>query len=114
MSTYDPLDIHASDRAESDNALLRKLDRETDEADFKWLMSSKRGRRIIWRLLNRAGVFRSSWNTNSMTMAFTEGCKNEGYRTLQHIHALCPELYSVMVKENANERNTDDGRHNDH
>ena len=34
---------------------------------------SKRGRRIVWRFLERAGVYRLSFNTNAMAMAFAEG-----------------------------------------
>ena len=108
MSNYDPLDVRGQERSKADKDLRDRLSRETEEGDFKWLMSSKRGRRIVWRLLERAGVFRLSFNTNSMQMAFAEGNRNEGLRTLAQIHALCPELYPVMVKE-ANERNADDG-----
>lgn len=115
MSNYDPTDIKSQERKQEDAALRKTLAKDTEESDLKWLMGSKRGRRIVWRLLDRAGVFRSSWNTNSMTMAFVEGTKNEGYRTLAMIHAICPELYSTMAKEQANEQRTaDDGSRNDH
>ena len=78
-------------------------------------MSSKRGRRIVWRFLERAGVYRLSFNTNAMAMAFAEGNRNEGLRILAQIHTLCPELYAVMVKEqNRDNRNADDTSHNDH
>lgn len=115
MSDYDPTDIPAQDSSKADAELKKHLAKDTEEADLKWLMGSKRGRRILWRLLDRAGVFRLSFNTNSMTMAFNEGSKNEGLRTLAQIHALCPELYPVMVKEQIHDnRNDDDGRRNDH
>lgn len=109
MSNFDPLDTRAQERAKADKAARERLTRE-DEADgIKWLMGSKRGRRIIWRLLDQSGVFRLSFNTNAMQMAFAEGNRNFGNRALALIHAHTPELYSVMVKENANERNADDG-----
>jgi hypothetical protein len=115
MSNYDPLDIRGQERAKSDKDSRDKLVRETEEADLKWLMGSKRGCRIVWRQLDRAGVFRLSFNTNAMQMAFAEGNRNEGLRMLALIHTLCPELYPVMVKEQTNERNADDGNgHNDH
>lgn len=116
MSNYDPLDVRGQERAKADKDQREKLARETEEADLKWLMGSKRGRRVVWRLLDRAGVFRLSFNTNAMQMAFAEGNRNEGLRTLAQIHALCPELYPVMVKEQVNERNADDGStgRNDH
>ena len=107
MSTYDPLDVQGQADAKSDKDSRAKLSRDNDEADFKWLMGSKRGRRMIWRQLDRAGVFRLSFNPNAMQMAFAEGNRNEGLRTLASIHAQCPELYPVMVKENTKE-NADD------
>ena len=108
--SYDPLDTRSQERTKADRDTQSKLARETEESDLKWLMGSKRGRRMVWRLLDQSGVFRLSFNTNSMTMAFNEGQRNFGNRTLAQIHALCPELYPVMVKEAANERNNlDDG-----
>lgn len=115
MSNYDPLDIRGQEKTEADKKLRDKIHRENEELDLKWLMRSKRGRRIVWRLLDHAGVFRLSFNTNSMMMAFNEGNRNYGNRILAMIHSLCPELYPTMVKENTNDRITDDGSsHNDH
>ena len=115
MSNYDPLDLRSQERSKAERELRERLARENEEADIKWLMGNKRGRRIIWRLLDHAGVFRSSFNTNAMQMAFSEGNRNFGNRTLAMIHTLCPELYPQMVKENANDRIADDGHgRNDH
>lgn len=109
MSHYDPTDIRGQERAQADTDLRRRLAKDTEQADFRWLMSSKRGRRIVWRLLERAGVYRLSFNTDAMAMAFAEGNRNEGLRLMALIHTLCPELYAVMVKEqNHDNRNPDD------
>jgi hypothetical protein len=109
MSNYDPLDVRGQERSKEAQVLRDRLAAENEQADLKWLMGSKRGRRIVWRQLDRAGVFRLSFNTNAMTMAFAEGNRNEGLRTISQIHALCPELYPVMVKEQTNDnRNADD------
>lgn len=99
MSNYDPLDTEAQDKARKDRTTRDKLADQTEIADVKWLMESKRGRRIVWRLLERAGVYRLSFNTNSMTMAFAEGARNEGLRLLATIHSTCPELYPTMLEE---------------
>ena len=106
---YDPLDTRSQERAKSDKDTKSKLVSDTEDADLKWLMGSKRGRRIIWRLLDQAGVFRLSFNTNAMQMAFAEGNRNFGNRTLSLLQQHAPELYLTMVKENANERHPDDG-----
>jgi hypothetical protein len=103
-SGYDPTDLRGQEKAKADASAKERTERETEDGDWKWLMSSKRGRRIVWRLLEQAGVFRISFNTNAMSMAFAEGNRNFGNRTLAQIHALCSELYPVMVKENSNVR----------
>lgn len=113
MSQYDPSDVQAQERVKAQADTRAKVVRDTEEADFKWLMGNRRGRRIVWRALDRAGVFRLSFNTNAMAMAFAEGNRNEGLRTIMQIHALCPDLYHVMVKEAHDARDPDDGRRND-
>ena len=109
MSSYDPLDTRDQDRAKSDKEVRDRIESENESIDIKWLMGNKRGRRIIWRLLDQSGVFRLSFNSNSMTMAFNEGQRNFGNRMLAMIHTLCPELYPAMLKESQNARNNDDG-----
>jgi len=109
VSEYDPTDVRSQEAARETQEREQRLAKDTEESDFKWLMNSKRGRRIVWRLLEKAGVFRSVFNTNAMAMSFAEGHRNYGLHTLGLIHALCPELYSTMVKENTHvKRNPDD------
>lgn len=105
---FDPTDIRSQERAKADREVRDRLTRETEEADLKWLMSNKRGRRIVWRLLDQSGVFRLSFNPNAMQMAFAEGNRNFGNRTLALIHSLCPEQYPTMVKENSTNERSDD------
>lgn len=114
MSSYDPTDIRSQERAKEEAATRNKLAKDTEESDVKWLMKGRQGRRIVWRLLEQAGVFRLSFNTNSMQMAFNEGNRSYGNRLLAIIHASCPELYPVMLKEatereERNERNASNG-----
>ena len=108
MSHEDPIDTQSHERAQAEVMTRQKSSRDSEESDFKWLMSGKRGRRIVWRQLDRAGVFRLSFNTNAMQMAFAEGNRNEGNRTIAMIHSLCPDLYHQMVKEANDTRNPDD------
>ena len=71
MTDYDPTDIRQQERAASEKAQRERVAQESEDADVRWLMSSKRGRRILWRLLEQSGVFRLSFNTNAMQMAFS-------------------------------------------
>jgi len=109
MSEYNPLDLKGQQKSKDNKKFVDRIDRQNEEADIKWLMSSKRGRRFVWRLLEQAGVFRSSFNTNAMTMSFSEGNRNYGLQLLNLVHTLCPELYPTMIKEQQNVRNADDG-----
>jgi len=99
VSEYDPTDLRqqAADR----EAKARKdlIQQEEEASDIRWLMGSKRGRRIVWRLLAQSGLFSSTFDSNAMVMAFAEGRRFFGGRLLETIHALCPELYPTMVKE---------------
>lgn len=109
MNEFDPTDIRTEELAQQETATRRKLSKDTEESDIKWLMSSKRGRRIVWRQLDAAGVFRTSFSTNAMSMAFAEGNRNYGLKLLGIVHTVCPELYPVMVREANEQRNIDDG-----
>ena len=103
MSQPDPFD-HASQEAQQrQRADKARLETQREADDLKWLMGSRRGRRIVWRQLERAGVYRLSFNTNAMQMAFAEGARNEGLRLLALINATCPESYLDMLKEQASE-----------
>lgn len=61
-------------------------------------MSTPSGRRFVWRQLQRAGVFRSSFTGNSQTF-FNEGQRNIGLMLLTDVHEFCPEQYIPMLKE---------------
>jgi len=113
MSQFDPTDLEAQEKRAADQRVKQRISKDTEEQDFKWLMGSRRGRRIIWRTLERAGVFRLSFNTDPLLMSFTEGNRNEGIHTLTLIHSLCPELYATMVREahdRTNEHSTGSSR----
>lgn len=99
MSNFDPLDIRSQERALADADERTRLALQIEIDDLKWLMSNKRGRRFMARLLERAGVWRLSFNTNALTMAFNEGTRNEGLRLLAQITAHCPDRYTEMLKE---------------
>lgn len=99
MSHFDPLDIRSQEDAQHLAEQRARLAQRLEVDDLKWLMSDKRGRRFVHRLLDRAGVWRSSFNTNALTMAFAEGQRNEGLRLLAHIQGHCPERGTEMLKE---------------
>lgn len=103
MSGYnDPTDLRGQERERAEKALREKAAQEAEDSDWVWIMSTKRGRRIIWRQLEQAGVFRLSFNTNALMMAFNEGNRSFGNKALAKIHELCPDQFPLMQKENSN------------
>lgn len=106
---HDPTDLEGQEVARERKARRERNNRDTEESDLKWLMGSRRGRRIVYRLLEQAGVFRSVFNTNAMQMAFAEGNRNYGLRTLTLLTTHCPELYTAMLKEARDARDATDG-----
>lgn len=102
MEDFDPLDTNDQDQARAAADALKDLTRLQLDEDFKWLMNDMRGRRLVWRQLASAGVFNSSFNPDAMQMAFNEGRRNSGLELLAQIHALCPDHYTTMMKEQSN------------
>lgn len=96
---YEPLDNIAHEVSRDDVEERKRRDREDEANDIRWLMGGKRGRRIVWRILEQTGVFRLTFNTNAMQMAFAEGNRNYGNRVLGMVLEICPEFYLTMVKE---------------
>lgn len=99
MSNFDPTDIQAQERDAAANVERGRKAVEVEIDDLKWLMSNKRGRRFVFRVLERAGVWRLSFNTNALSMAFNEGQRNEGLRLMANITAHCPDRYTEMLEE---------------
>jgi hypothetical protein len=99
MTERSPTDLHAEERDAKKAARDAELAKQTEEDDIKWLMGHKQGRRIMYRLLAAAGVFRSSFNTNNAVMSFNEGQRNLGIAHQDAVLAHCPEQYMVMLRE---------------
>lgn len=97
--SFDPMDVQGQEASKVEADARIKLALQTESDDVKWLMNSKRGRRMVLRQLERAGVFLLSFSTVAMTMAFNEGRRSEGLRLLAQIHDYCPEQYTTMMQE---------------
>ena len=98
----DPTDLNALEAAQQEDQRKIKSDRDLEVDDLKWLMSNKRGRRIVARLLDEAGVWRISFNTNALQMAFNEGHRNNGLRLMNVLMEHCPDRFMDMIKERNN------------
>lgn len=101
---HDPTDLEGQRESRRDEESLKRLARKREIEDIKWLMSSRQGRRVMWRLLDLSGPTRLSFNTNAMQMAFNEGNRNLGLQLLDELMKACPEQYRVMAKEQQDDR----------
>jgi hypothetical protein len=114
MSHFDPLDLRGQERRKAKADEHARFVTERDRDDFVWLMGDPRGRRIVWRMLEMTGVFRTSFTGNSETF-FREGQRNVGLMLMAQIHDATPGQYVLMLKEQKDDAgNDDDGSRNDH
>ncbi len=99
MKSSEPFNLQAG-RARKEAAQdQRKSKRDQQIEDIKWQMSTKQGRRVMWRLMEKAGIFRTSFTGNSETF-FREGHRNLGLEFMADINAYCIHEYALMVEEN--------------
>lgn len=95
----DPTDIAAQEREAEAERQQAETRRKQEVEDFKWLTNHAPGRRILWRVLERAGVFRTSFDGTSRTY-FNEGRRDLGLFLLAELHEIAPDAYPKMLKEN--------------
>ena len=83
------------------NQLLQKQAERVEakrQDAFRSVMATVEGRRWTWWLLDRCGVFRTSF-TGDATTYFNEGTRNVGLMVIADINALCPEQFATMMTE---------------
>lgn len=100
MNERNPTDLNDQRITADKLQALAKQEQERERQDIVWLMSTPGGRRIMWGLLGKAGVFKSSFTGNSTTF-FNEGQRNLGLIYLNLINEVCPDQYVAMAKEAA-------------
>lgn len=105
MPDYDPLDSDARAQRAEERAMRDRLEKSEEQVDIASLMGEQWGRRVVHRMLDRAGVFRTSHvKGDPYETAFREGERNVGNWLLAQIVAETPEQYAAMLKENTNAR----------
>lgn len=96
MSTWSPTRENAAERKEN-------LAREAFVLgeDIKWLMSSREGRRIAWRLISGSKVLQGSLSNNTATVQSAIVAVRDFVmeNLLQHVLAVCPNRFLEMKAE---------------
>lgn len=95
----DPTDLRSEEREAEDDKLKAREKRRKELDDIKWLMAHPQGRRIVMRLLEQAGVHRSSYNHSGSQMAFNEGRRDIGLFVTAEVLEASPEGYFKLLKE---------------
>lgn len=100
----DPLDVESIARAKRvqqrrDAAEIRRM-----RDDLRRVLSSEHGRRVLYRIVERAGVFRAVFSSDALVMAHNEGRRNEGLMLLADIEEAAPEQWESARREIAASR----------
>lgn len=68
--------------------------------DMRWVLSTPKGRRVVWWILSLCGIFRISFvSKDANQTSFNEGCRDIGLRFLRVIQSANPKAYSQMQDE---------------
>lgn len=94
----DDIDPAAQARLKTEREELEKLNLQRDIEDVVWLMSERAGRRIMYALLEEAGVYRGSY-TGTQDTVFNEGKRAVGLKYLGIVNSRCAEQFVLMLKE---------------
>jgi len=96
---YDPTDLDALNSQDTERAKSAEQKLAEEAADWRFVLGDQRGRRIVWALLARAGVFRVSYSPEALQMAFNEGRREQGLYILSKVTEHAPATYTLMQNE---------------
>jgi len=86
-------------RTRRQQELARRI-RERELNDMRAVLNTAEGRRFVWRLFDKAGIFRTSFTGNSTTF-FNEGQRNLGLLFFNDMMQAMPEAFALMQREQA-------------
>lgn len=95
-----PLVSNAGDRRQVKEAGKKaKLRRARELEDVRRVLETDAGRRLVWRLLARAGVFEISFKGDATWTFFNEGRRDMGLFLMGEVMDAKPEAYMQMSQE---------------
>lgn len=87
-----------------------QLDEERAKAVLARVLDSPHGREVIWRILEEAGIHRTSFaGEETHRTAFNEGARNMGHWLLAECLTARPQCYNVM-RDEAEARRANQGK----
>lgn len=99
--SYDPHDPRGQEVARRKARDQDRLRVESEVRDIHAVMSTEAGRRVVHDLYLRAGLLfaQSAFNTNSMTMAHTQGARDLLARFDWLVRTHCSREFHLMLDE---------------
>lgn len=95
----DPTDIREETEQTEAQKASRNLARQNEEEDYRWLMTTARGRRVAWRILELTHPFQSSFTADRSATDFREGERNIGLKLQAHLAKADKQAYATMLQE---------------
>lgn len=74
---------------------------------MQWLMGTRQGRRFVYRLLEKFGVYQSCWTGEALSLAYKEGFRNAGLALMTDLLQHCPKRLFEMQRENLKHEHTE-------
>lgn len=96
----DPVLMNAADPAQiEDSQREEKSESEQLQEDLRSVVDTRAGRRVLWRYMSIAGIYRSSFADKSETTAFNEGRRIIGLTIMGDITNAKPDVLIQMMLE---------------
>jgi hypothetical protein len=90
-------EVFAEEGAQVDKARAAEgLERDNELAALREILSDPRVRDFLWRMLSKAGMFKTHFNANAAIMGHNTGLADMGTAILNEILEANPEAWIVM------------------
>lgn len=100
---YNPFNTEATEAERATRSDVEQLRRTNELADVLYLMTDAAGRRLAYRLLSNAGVFRTTFVPGDPHgTSFNEGQRSLGLWLLSEIMEIAGAQYTQMLEEAKN------------
>ena len=90
----------SDERLVKDSEQKEKDLRKQQLNDIKTVLSNNSGRRLVWRLMERCGIFSSVYSETLPTMAYLSGQQDLGHFIMGEIVEADENLLLKMMKDN--------------
>ncbi len=90
------------DEQQDERAAEERLAAQQRRNDLRTVLSTESGRRFIWGVIQRCGVFQGASSLEPMNISYSEGRRSVGLFLLGDVMAFHPDLFLTMQKENTN------------